>query len=206
MSNTVETFSEKALGIRLNPRQREMATALQRVVEGQCPRLLIMAPPRAGLTTMIGEALPAYILAHKPDAQVGYCTYSLQQGAHVAHSVAGDLAAVRLSAAYSGGSAHPRTNLLHEDGLFLPFLVGAGLMGRAFDLFVLDTPMLNPEPDEQALDAFTAWYSANLTTRLIAGGAVVVGLPATQRALARRLLDGGEAAGAPWGTLYLEPD
>ena len=60
---------------------RRIAKALDRVVSGQCKRLMIAMPPRHGKSQMGSYLFPAYLMGKKPDSKliVGSHTAELAQ-------------------------------------------------------------------------------------------------------------------------------
>ena len=56
----------------------ELVKQLQRVISGECKRLIVSCPPRLGKSTLSSKLLPAaYLLAH-PERYVAICSYSAE--------------------------------------------------------------------------------------------------------------------------------
>ncbi len=148
---------------------------LQRVIDGQCNRLILQVPPRHGKSLLASQLLPAaYLLAH-PDRYVGISSYSSELAEGFSRKARGyfkegggllseDSKAVNAWGTQGGG------------GLWAAG-VGGAVTGRSGHLLIVDDPVKNREDAESSriMEKLNDWYTSTLYTRLEPKvGAIVV--------------------------------
>tara|TARA_Y100001973_G_scaffold88245_1_gene133192 strand:- start:6151 stop:7674 length:1524 start_codon:yes stop_codon:yes gene_type:complete len=148
---------------------------LQRVIDGECTRLILQVPPRHGKSLLASQFLPAaYLLAH-PDRYVGLCSYSaeLAEGfsrkARDYYSEGGGLLSKTSKAVNAWGTES-------GGGLWAAGVDGA-VTGRSGHLLVIDDPVKGREDAESSkmMEKLDNWYTSALYTRLEPHvGAIVV--------------------------------
>lgn len=148
---------------------------LQRVIDGECNRLILQVPPRHGKSLLASQLLPAaYLLAH-PDRYVGISSYSseLAEGfsrkARDFYRDGGGLLNESSKAVNAWGTEH-------GGGLWAAG-VGGAITGRSGHLLIIDDPVKNREDAESArmMEKLNDWYTSTLYTRLEPQvGAIVV--------------------------------
>ena len=60
----------------VNWHHRIIADAIDRVVAGECRRLMVFVMPRSGKSELLSRRLPAYFLGRNPGKHVIACSYS----------------------------------------------------------------------------------------------------------------------------------
>lgn len=159
---------------------RKIAEALDRVVSGQCKRLMIAMPPRHGKSQMGSYLFPAYLMGKKPQSKliVGSHTAELAQrfGRMIRNLVAEErykeLFPEMALSADSKAAGRWDTSQGGE-----AFFIGKGgaMTGRGGDVVILDDIL-----DEQdamsttAMENTWAWYTSGPRQRLQPGGAIIV--------------------------------
>ena len=148
---------------------------LQRVIDGECNRLILQVPPRHGKSLLASQLLPAaYLLAH-PDRYVGISSYS-------AELAEGFSRKARDYYREAGGLLNPSSQAVNAwgteggGGLWAAG-VGGAITGRSGHLLIIDDPVKNREDAESArmMDKLNDWYTSTLYTRLEPQvGAIVV--------------------------------
>lgn len=148
---------------------------LQRVLDGECNRLILQVPPRHGKSLLASQLLPAaYLLAH-PDRYVGISSYS-------AELAEGFSRKARDYYREAGGLLNPSSQAVNAwgtqggGGLWAAG-VGGAITGRSGHLLIIDDPVKNREDAESArmMDKLNDWYTSTLYTRLEPHvGAIVV--------------------------------
>ena len=148
---------------------------LQRVLDGECNRLILQVPPRHGKSLLASQFLPAaYLLAH-PDRFVGISSYSaeLAEGfsrkARDYYREAGGLLNSNSQAVNAWGT--------EGGGGLWAAGVGGAITGRSGHLLIIDDPVKNREDAESArmMEKLNDWYTSTLYTRLEPHvGAIVV--------------------------------
>lgn len=144
----------------------ELTKQLQRVVDGDCKRLIIQIPPRTGKSLLSSKLLPAaYLLAH-PDRYVGMVSYS-------AELAEGFSRAARDYYRDAGGVFDPHRQAVNDwgtqggGGLWAAG-VGGAITGRSGHLLIIDDPVKNREDADSArvMEKLWDWYTSTLYTRL----------------------------------------
>lgn len=148
---------------------------LQRVIDGECNRLILQVPPRHGKSLLASQLLPAaYLLAH-PDRHVGISSYSaeLAEGfsrkARDYYREAGGLLNESSKAVNAWGT--------EGGGGLWAAGVGGAITGRSGHLLIIDDPVKNREDAESSrmMEKLNDWYTSTLYTRLEPHvGAIVV--------------------------------
>ena len=148
-----------------------IASKLQSCLVGQITRLIINLPPRNLKSHEASICLPAYVLGHKPSAQIICVSYGQQLADK--HSL--DCRTLMSSEFYRGlfpVQLSPRKQSVQEfqttaNGFRLATSVGGVLTGRGADLIIIDDPL---KPDEAVSQtqrqAVNDWYDHTLYSRL----------------------------------------
>ncbi len=148
---------------------------LQRVIDGDCKRLILQVPPRHGKSLLASQLLPAaYLLAH-PDRYVGVSSYS-------AELAEGFSRKAREFFKEAGGLLNPTSQAVNawgteRGGGLWAAGVGGAVTGRSGHLLIIDDPVKNREDAEsqRMMDKLNDWYTSTLYTRLEPHvGAIVV--------------------------------
>ena len=114
---------------------------LQRVINGECNRLILQVPPRHGKSLLASQLLPAaYLLAH-PDRFVGISSYS-------AELAEGFSRKARDYYKESGGLLNPSSQAVNawgteRGGGLWAAGVGGAITGRSGHLLIIDDPVKN---------------------------------------------------------------
>ncbi|MGA1753806.1 MAG: terminase large subunit domain-containing protein, partial [Pontimonas sp.] len=148
---------------------------LQRVLDGECNRLILQVPPRHGKSLLASQLLPAaYLLAH-PERFVGISSYS-------AELAEGFSRKARDYYREAGGLLNPSSQAVNAwgteggGGLWAAG-VGGAITGRSGHLLIIDDPVKNREDAEspRMMEKLNDWYTSTLYTRLEPHvGAIVV--------------------------------
>lgn len=190
---------------------RKIARALERVVTGECKRLMIFAPPRHGKTALVAQLFPSWFFGHFPDNKVIYSTYAqdlaLDSGRMVRNYMADPLyqkifPGVGLA---SDSSAMDAFNT-NQGGDYFAVGIGSATTGRGADVFIID----DPTKDHEDANSDTIkrrnrnWYSSVVTTRLMPDAAIIVIQTRwTEDDLSGWLLDEAKAGGDQWEVISL---
>src|SRR5271169_5672544 len=148
-----------------------IASKLQACLDGQTTRLIINLPPRNLKSHAATVCFPAYVLGHKPSAQIICASYGQQLADK--HSL--DCRTLMGSKWYRGVFGvrlSPRKQSVQEflttaNGSRLATSVGGVLTGRGADVIIIDDPL---KPDEAVSQtqrqACNDWYDHTLYSRL----------------------------------------
>jgi predicted phage terminase large subunit-like protein len=153
----------------------ELTKQLQRVIEGDCKRLIIQISPRHGKSLLSSKLLPAaYLLAH-PDRYVGITSYSAELSEGFSRSA-------RDFYRSAGGILDQYKQAVNDWGTeggggCWAAGVGGAITGRSGHLLIVDDPVKNREDAEspRVMEKLWDWYTSTLYTRLEPGvGSIVV--------------------------------
>ena len=148
---------------------------------GRSPRLILQAPPRHGKTVIVGHHLgPAY-MARVPGARVLYATHTQQPHADMVSLDARRIVAERLAPHYPHLAKDVNrkwTANLWETATtgWLGVGAGVGTSGMGAHLAVVDDPFGSAEDAASGAqrERVWRWYLADIETRMMRGGGIVV--------------------------------
>jgi len=159
---------------------RIIAKALDRVIKGECKRLMIAMPPRHGKSQMGSYLFPAYVMGRKPDAKliVGSHTAELAQrfGRMIRNLVDDEkykelFPKMQLSA---DSKAAGRWNTAQGGEAFF-IGKGGAMTGRGGNIVILDDILDEQDAlSETAMENTWEWYTSGPRQRLQPGGSIIV--------------------------------
>ena len=159
---------------------RIIAKALDRVIKGECKRLMIAMPPRHGKSQMGSYLFPAYVMGKRPDAKliVGSHTAELAQrfGRMIRNLVDDEkykelFPKMQLSA---DSKAAGRWNTAQGGEAFF-IGKGGAMTGRGGNIVILDDILDEQDAlSETAMENTWEWYTSGPRQRLQPGGAIIV--------------------------------
>jgi predicted phage terminase large subunit-like protein len=153
----------------------ELIKQLQRVIDGDCKRLIVSIPPRIGKSELSSRLLPAaYLLAH-PDRYVAICSYS-------SYLAEGFSREARDYYQQAGGLIDPLNKSVSAWGTegrggCWATGIGGSVTGRSASLIIADDTVKGREEADSKLVMEKLWsfYQGSLYTRLEPKhGAIVV--------------------------------
>jgi predicted phage terminase large subunit-like protein len=159
---------------------KRIAAAFDRVVTGECKRLIIAMPPRHGKSQMGSYLFPAYLMGKKPDSKliVGSHTAELAQrfGRMIRNLVDEEKYAeifpdMKLSA---DSKAAGRWNTSHGGEAFF-IGKGGAMTGRGGDVIILDDILDEQDAiSDTAMENTWSWYESGPRQRLQPNGAIIL--------------------------------
>ncbi len=155
---------------------------LRRLEQGEFDRLLILAPPRHGKSTMASIYFAAWFLGRHPDARVIGASYNDRLASHLGRQVRDLVASPLFHAVFPGvdlaadAAAADYWNISGHRGGYLAAGMGGTMTGYGADLFLIDDPIKNWEEAESPLqrDKTEDWLHSVALSRLEPGGRMVV--------------------------------
>jgi predicted phage terminase large subunit-like protein len=149
-----------------------IVSQLERVLRGECHRLIINMPPRSLKSIIASVSFPAYVLGHNPTRRFICVSYS----GDLAKKHSNDFRAVIESPWYRDLFPHTRAGRyknteaeiqLTRHGFRLATSVGGTLTGRGGDTIIIDDPL---KPDDALSEAkrtaANEWFKNTLLSRL----------------------------------------
>jgi predicted phage terminase large subunit-like protein len=159
---------------------KRIAAALDRVVSGECKRLMIAMPPRHGKSQLGSYLFPAYLMGKKPDSKliVGSHTAELAQrfGRMIRNLVEDEryseiFPEMKLSV---DSKAAGRWNTAHGGEAFF-IGKGGAMTGRGGDVVVLDDILDEQDAvSDTAMENTWEWYTSGPRQRLQPNGAIII--------------------------------
>ena len=156
------------------PHFQVLSRALQDVLDGKTPRLLLAVPPRFGKSMLGSVALPAFALGRQPGLKVICASY----GDQLAKDFALKTRNVMTSEAYAAifpGAALEGASALEElktpkKGYRLATSVGGVVTGKGANLIIIDDPLKAIEAEsEPARRTAYDWVKGSLMSRFDLG-------------------------------------
>jgi len=183
--NTFMGFVEKAWPDVIGGRHHKiMARAFERVVSGECKRLIINMPPRHTKSEFASYLLPAWFLGKYPNKKV-------IQSSNTGELAVGFGRKVRnLVDSETYKSIFPNLELQQDSkaagrwntskgGDYFAIGVGGTVTGKGADLLIIDDPHSEQEAalaasNPEVFDKVTEWYTSGPRQRLQPGGSIII--------------------------------
>lgn len=148
-----------------------VADALLDVYRGQCPRLILNLPPRHLKSFAASVAFPAWVLGHRPWAQLLSVSYGQELSDALARLSRRLMTSPFYEALFETRLARGREAVSDfettEGGFRLSTSVGGTLTGRGADIIIIDDPLKADEAlSEARRTAVNTWYDNTLRSRL----------------------------------------
>lgn len=190
---------------------KKIAHHLERVIKGDCKRLMLLLPPRHGKSELASKRFPALALGWRPDLQ--FISASATSG--LAEDFGRDVRNIIGSEDYK--NLFPGTTLAEDSqakgkwntsagGIYYAVGVGGAVIGRGADIFLIDDPyasMADAESETTRKNVLN-WYSGTVYNRLQPGGAIVlINHRMHEDDLTGALLEQQAAGGDQWDVVEL---
>jgi predicted phage terminase large subunit-like protein len=171
-------------GFICKPHHQIVINALERVMSGQCKRLMVFMPPRHGKSLIASRRFPAFFLAKNPDKQVMEISYQERLAKVFGRDVRNVINGIKYQNLFPGLSISPDARAAGQwnttkEGGFLSAGIGggrgSGVTGFGADLLILDD-LIKGRKDaasETILTDVNNSLQADIMTRLHPGAAVV---------------------------------
>lgn len=161
---------------------RVMAEAFDRVLSGECNRLMINMPPRFTKSEFASNLFPAYSLGKHPEWKIMQTSNTTELAVGFGRKVRNLVASPEFQDVFKDVSlsqdskAAGRWNTNHR-GEYFAAGVGSALAGRGADLLIIDDPHSEQEAYLNSLAIYEnayEWYKTGPRQRLQPGGRIVV--------------------------------
>ena len=153
---------------------------LENIMSGQTKRLMIFMPPRHGKSMTVTETFPSFFLGKNPEKRVIEISYSgslAQQFGKRNRDKVEEYGPVLFNQ-YLSPVHHTKTNwdLQNGTGGMISVGIGGSITGYGADLLIVDDPIKNRAEAESQTYREMLWseYQSTVSTRLHAGGAVII--------------------------------
>jgi len=190
---------------------RAICAQLDRVIEGEVDRLILLCPPQHGKSTITSKRLPAYALGRRPSWEV----ISASATGPLAEEFGGEVRNCIASPEY--GHLFGETELREDSkakgrwmttsgGGYYAVGIGGALFGRGGELAIIDDPFASWEDAQSEVSRKRVWdwYDGTLYNRVRPGGAIVVIQHRMHEDdLVGKLLEAEKAGGDKWEVVNL---
>lgn len=153
---------------------------LESIMEGKTKRLMIFMPPRHGKSMTVTETFPSFYLGKNPEKRVIEISYSgdlAQQFGKRNRDKVEEFGPTLFGHTISQVQA-TKTNWNLDNGMggMISVGIGGSITGYGADLLIVDDPIKNRAEAESATYRDKLWdeYQSTVSTRLHAGGAVII--------------------------------
>lgn len=161
-----------------------MGEAFERVLSGQCKRLIINMPPRHTKSEFASYLLPAWFVGNNPGKKVIQATHTAELAVNFGRKVRNLIDSEDYQKVFKGvglqsdSKAAGRWNT-NQGGDYFAVGVGGAIAGKGADLFIIDDPHTEQEAllaagDPKIYDAAYDWFTSGPRQRLQPGAAIVV--------------------------------
>ena len=161
-----------------------MAKAFERVVSGECKRLIINMPPRHTKSEFASYLLPAWFLGKYPHKKVIQSSNTSELAVGFGRKVRNLVDLDTYRELFPGlelradSKAAGRWNT-SKNGDYFAIGVGGTVTGKGADLLIIDDPHSEQEAalaasNPDVFDKVTEWYTSGPRQRLQPGGAIVI--------------------------------
>jgi predicted phage terminase large subunit-like protein len=184
----LHSFVEATAGWALDPWQRTMCAALERLRDERGVRLLIHGPPQHGKSAIISQRLPAWLLCADPVRRLRLACYNISHAARFTRVVLELLRDPALAPWRPAGASVPsiapaeewstaaRAALRDANPSVKALGLGTGFVGLGADDLLIDDPYKNAQEARSAAVnlALRDWWQQVATPRISAETNVVV--------------------------------
>ena len=179
------TFTKKVWPTFVDGRHHlRMAAAFERVVKGECKRLIVNMPPRHTKSEFASYLLPAWFLGKFPNKKIIQTSHTAELavgfGRKVRNLVDSDVYADIFSdvSLQVDSKAAGRWNT-NKGGEYFAIGVGGAVTGKGADLLIIDDPHSEQEAalaatSPEIYDKVYEWYTSGPRQRLQPGGSIVI--------------------------------
>ena len=159
---------------------RRIAKALDRVVTGECKRLMIAMPPRHGKSQMGSYLFPAYLMGKRPQSKLIVGSHTAELAQRFGRMIRNLVDDERYKALFPGmalsvdSKAAGRWNTAQGGEAFF-IGKGGAMTGRGGDIVILDDILDEQDAlSDTAMENTFEWYTSGPRQRLQPNGAIIV--------------------------------
>jgi predicted phage terminase large subunit-like protein len=163
------------------PHHERIAEALERVLSGDCKRLMITMPPRHGKSELASRRFPAFAMGTHPSKQIIAASYSSDLASDFGREVRNIVGSPEFGVLFDDvtlAQDSKAANRWHtsKGGMYVAAGVGTAITGRGADILLIDDPFKDRQEADSELQRQRVWdwYTSTAYTRLMPGGAIVV--------------------------------
>ena len=183
--NTFMGFVDRAWPDFIGGRHHKiMARAFERVVSGECKRLIINMPPRHTKSEFASYLLPAWFLGKYPNKKVIQSSNTGELAVGFGRKVRNLVDSENYKSIFPNLELQQDSNAAgrwntSKGGDYFAIGVGGTVTGKGADLLIIDDPHSEQEAalaasNPEVFDKVTEWYTSGPRQRLQPGGAIII--------------------------------
>jgi predicted phage terminase large subunit-like protein len=157
---------------------RVIIERLEKVLRGDCDRLIICSPPGSAKSTYVSILFPAWFLCNFPGANIIAASHTSELAERFGRKVRDLIAdhSVDLGIALRPDIQAAARWQLTSGGEYLAAGVGSAILGFRADLAIIDDPVRSREDamSDQIRRSQWDWFQSDLHSRLKPGGKIVI--------------------------------
>lgn len=209
--NTLDFVRYCMSGYKYGEHHKTICDRLDAIVRGELKRVIFMAPPRHGKSTLVSRYFPSYFMGKTQNRQVIISAYGQDLANDLGRDIRGIIDSDEYRKIFPGVTLNKDSHSMNRfhtsnGGVLFAVGVGAAVTGRGADLAVIDDPVKDRESadSESVRKAIHDWYTSTLYTRLMPDAALCIMMTRWhQDDLVGRLLDASRRSGEPWHVVEL---
>jgi predicted phage terminase large subunit-like protein len=161
-----------------------MADAFEKVVFGDCKRLIINMPPRHTKSEFASYLLPAFFMGNFPDKKIIQATHTAELAVNFGRKVRNLLDSEEFQKIFPGVKLQSDSKAsgrwaTDKGGEYFAVGVGGAIAGKGADLFIIDDPHTEQEAilaahDPAIYDKAFDWYTSGPRQRLQPDARIVI--------------------------------
>lgn len=154
-----------------------VARALDRVLAGECRRLMVFMPPQNGKSEQVSRRFPAYALGKRPNLRIIACSYNMSLAQDMSRDVQRIMGTAEYKQLFPGtllataSDEEKRTQgqfeIVGKRGSYIAAGIDGPITGKTADIGIIDDPIKNRAEAESATyrDRIWEWYKSAFATR-----------------------------------------
>ena len=158
-----------------------LCTALDRVLRGQCKRLIVAMPPAHAKSVYSSHNFPAFWLGNKPKDKIIAASHTQPFAAEIGGKVRNLVGNPRFKQLFGNVEVSPSTRAkdlweVTAGGQYYTTGVNGTVVGRRANLILIDDPYKSKQVAYSATERkkISDWFFVDVVPRLLPGGAIVV--------------------------------
>lgn len=161
-----------------------MSEAFERVLTGECKRLIINMPPRHTKSEFASYLLPAWFMGNNPGMKIIQSTHTAELAVNFGRKVRNLIDSDDYQKIFKGVELQSDSKAAgrwstSQGGEYFAVGVGGAIAGKGADLFIVDDPHTEQEAilaahDPTVYDKTFDWYTSGPRQRLQPGGRIVI--------------------------------
>lgn len=170
----------------INWHHRVVAEHLDRVLAGDCRRLMIFEPPQNGKSEQVSRRFPAYVFGKRPDKRIIATSYNMTLAEDMSRDVQKIMSSPEYAVLFPGTRLAERRDqekrtqqqfdVVGHRGYYIAAGIDGGITGKTADIGLIDDPIKNRAEAESETYRDRVWefYKSAFTTRQFGSDGAII--------------------------------